>query len=73
MCIRDRQSPPILVEVELAEKQTAVNKEELASNIEKAIRDKLVFSSRVRLVSHGSVQRSEYKTNLVSYNTTDLN
>ena len=68
-----KQSPPILVEVELAEKQTAVNKEELASNIEKAIRDKLVFSSRVRLVSHGSVQRSEYKTNLVSYNNTDLN
>jgi len=61
-----KQNPPIPVEVELGEE--VLNNKDLALNIEKAIRDKLVFSSRVRLVAHGSLQRSEYKSNLVSYN-----
>ena len=68
-----KQSPPISIKVELAEKQIIANNVELALNIEKRIRDKLVFSSRVILVAHGSLQRSEYKTNLISYSDTRLN
>jgi phenylacetate-CoA ligase len=60
-----RQAPPLPIDVELS--ADAVERPNLAEAIEAAIRAKLVVSTKVTLVPHGSIPRSEYKTKLVKH------
>lgn len=57
------QEPPVPVAVELSRGEEA--DEALARRIEARLRAALVFTARVELVPHGSLQRSEYKSKLV--------
>ncbi|WP_127142423.1 phenylacetate--CoA ligase family protein [Pelagibacterium montanilacus] len=60
-----KQSPPLPVQVELAE---GVEPDEgLAEAITKAIRDTLIVSTRVGLVAWGSLPRTDYKSKLVDW------
>jgi phenylacetate-CoA ligase len=58
-----RQEPPVPIAVELAKESVATPA--LAGQIEKRLRDVLVFTARVDLVPWGSLQRSEYKSKLI--------
>jgi phenylacetate-CoA ligase len=58
-----RQEPPLPVSVELA-KDTAADPE-LVVQLQKKIRDTLIFTARVDLVPWGTLQCSEYKSKLV--------
>ncbi len=60
-----RQEPPLPVVVELASGVEA--SENLARDIEQAIRAKLVVGAHVELVAHGALPRSEYKSKLVDF------
>ena len=60
-----KQSPPLKVVVELAEK--AGSTDELAGRIESEIRSVLVFSTAVELVPYGTLPRSEYKSKIVDF------
>lgn len=58
-----KQEPPLPVQVELAEGNTAT--EGLAEQIEAAIRAALIVRTRVELVPFGALPRSEYKSKLI--------
>ena len=58
-----KQEPPLPLDVELA--RGATPDDALANAIRERIRDVLVVQTRVELVPWGSLQRSEYKSNLV--------
>ena len=60
-----KQDPPLPVVVELAEGRSAPA--DLAERIGAAVRDKLVFTPEIRLVPHGTLPRSEYKSKLVDH------
>ncbi|HET6501433.1 MAG TPA: AMP-binding protein [Amycolatopsis sp.] len=60
-----RQDRPPTVVVELAERVTPDTA--LATEIETAIRAKLVVSTKVEFVEHGAIPRSEYKIKLVDF------
>lgn len=60
-----KQSPPLKVVVELAEK--AGPADGLAGRIESEIRSVLVFSTAVELVPYGTLPRSEYKSKIVDF------
>jgi phenylacetate-CoA ligase len=60
-----RQDPPLKVLVEVAEGKAGG--ERLAENIRKRVRDTLLVTSEVALVSFGSLPRSEYKSKLVDW------
>ncbi len=58
-----KQEPPLPVAVELA--AGGAGDEALAEAIRARLREVLVVQTRVELVAHGSLQRSEYKSKLV--------
>ena len=58
-----KQEPPLPVAVELA--QDVAPEDELAEAIGERLRSTLVVQARVELVPWGTLQRSEYKSNLV--------
>jgi phenylacetate-CoA ligase len=60
-----KQEPPLPLAVELAEGATP--DPALATAIEAAIRERLIFTAKVELVPPGSLARSEYKSRLVDY------
>jgi phenylacetate-CoA ligase len=60
-----KQNPPLRVVVELAEGAAAPD--DLAERIEKEIRSALVVSTKVELVPHGTLPRSEYKSKLLDF------
>jgi phenylacetate-CoA ligase len=60
-----QQLPPLPVQVEAAE--GAVPGAALAEAIEKALRARLVVTTKVEIVPFGSVPRTDYKTRLVDY------
>jgi phenylacetate-CoA ligase len=62
-----RQEPPLPVVVELASGVEAG--EGLAHAIEQSIRARLIVGTRVDLVPHGALPRSEYKTKLVNFDS----
>jgi phenylacetate-CoA ligase len=59
-----KQDPPLPVAVELA--RGAAANQELAAEIRGRLREVLVVQTDVELVPFGSLQRSEYKSKLVS-------
>jgi phenylacetate-CoA ligase len=59
------QEPPLPIQVEL--ERDGEPPDGLADAIARRIRDALVFTARVELVPFGSLQRSEYKSNLVQH------
>ena len=60
------QTPPLPVVVEVAHGQP-VDNPELARRIKDEIKARLLVSTQVRLVEHGSLPRETYKTKLVDY------
>jgi phenylacetate-CoA ligase len=60
-----KQEPPLPVSVELAPGTAA--DEALAESIRERLRDVLVVQTRVELVPHGSLRRSDYKSKLVEH------
>lgn len=60
-----KQDPPLPIVVELGEGCGASG--ELARDIEREIRSVLLVTTSVRLVPHGSLPRSEYKTKVVDF------
>jgi phenylacetate-CoA ligase len=60
-----KQEPPLPVRVELAPKRTADSA--LADAIRERIRGALVVQTQIDLVAWGSLERSEYKSQLVQY------
>ncbi|MBT8408668.1 MAG: AMP-binding protein, partial [Alphaproteobacteria bacterium] len=60
-----KQAPPVPLVVELAE--GAAPPDDLADQIAGRIRDKLIATTEVRLVSFGSLPRSDYKSKLVDW------
>jgi phenylacetate-CoA ligase len=58
-----KQEPPLPVSVELAPGATADTA--LADSIRDRLRDVLVVQTRIELVPHGSLRRSDYKSRLV--------
>lgn len=60
-----RQDPPLPIDVELPPGAEA--DPSLAAEIEQAVRATLIATVRVRLVPHGSIARSEYKTKLIDF------
>jgi phenylacetate-CoA ligase len=60
-----RQEPPLRVLVELPAHGAA--SAGLAERIETAIRDTLIVRTKIELVPHGTLPRSEYKSALVSF------
>jgi phenylacetate-CoA ligase len=60
-----KQEPPLPVSVELA--PGAAADEALAESIRERLRDVLVVQTRVELVPHGSLRRSDYKSRLVEH------
>lgn len=65
-----RQTPPLPVSVELAPGTAAETA--LAEAIETRVRETLLVRTRISLVAHGSLPRSEYKSKLVQRSTEDL-
>jgi phenylacetate-CoA ligase len=59
-----KQDPPLRVVVELSED---VAPADLAERIEKEVRAVLVVATRVELVPHGTLPRSEYKSKLLDF------
>ena len=60
-----KQEPPLPVHVELA--PGIEPPADLAERIEAAIRSELIVATKVTLVAHNSLPRSEYKSKLVDY------
>lgn len=60
-----KQSPPLKVVVELAEKTAEPGA--LAERIESEIRSALVFSAAVELAPYGTLPRSDYKSKIVDF------
>ncbi|WP_343115636.1 phenylacetate--CoA ligase family protein [Ostreiculturibacter nitratireducens] len=60
-----KQEPPLPVAVELAAE--AQPPADLAERIARRIRDKLVATTKVELVRHGTLPRSDYKSKLVDW------
>jgi phenylacetate-CoA ligase len=60
-----KQAPPLPVIVELAEGREA--SDALADAIRQRIRDKLIVTTDIRLVPHGTLPRSDYKSKLVDW------
>ncbi|MBS0248850.1 MAG: AMP-binding protein [Proteobacteria bacterium] len=60
-----KQSPPLKVVVELAEKTAGPG--QLAERIESEIRSALVFSAAVELAPYGTLPRSDYKSKIVDF------
>ena len=60
-----KQEPPLPVDVELA--RDAAADPSLADAIRDRLRSTLVVQTRVTLVGHGTLQRSEYKSKLVQH------
>ena len=60
-----KQAPPLPVIVELAE--GAEGGEPLAHAIRERIRDTLLVTTEIRLVPHGTLPRSDYKSKLVDW------
>ncbi|SLN49409.1 phenylacetate--CoA ligase family protein [Roseisalinus antarcticus] len=60
-----KQAPPLPVTVELAEGTTPPA--DLAERIARRIRDKLVATTAVTLVGHGTLPRSDYKSRLIDW------
>lgn len=60
-----QQLPPLPVHIEAAE--GSAPGAGLAAAIEKAIRDRLVVTTKVEIVPFGSLPRTDYKTKLVDY------
>jgi len=60
------QTPPLPVVVEVAHGQD-VDNPELARRIKDEIKARLLVTTQVRLVAHGSLPRETYKTKLVDY------
>ncbi|MFD1343301.1 phenylacetate--CoA ligase family protein [Litorisediminicola beolgyonensis] len=60
-----KQEPPVPIKVELAEGVSA--DAGLAEKIKKALRDTLVFTSRIDLVEAGTLPRTDYKSKLVHW------
>ena len=60
-----KQSPPLPILVELNQGRKEYKNLQVA--IETAIREKLVFKSKVSLVPYLTLDRSEYKSKLVDY------
>ena len=58
-----KQDPPLPVAVELARDAPAAD--DLADKIRERLREALVVQTRVELVPHGTLQRSEYKSKLL--------
>jgi len=58
-----KQQPPLPIKVELAAEQEP--DDGLADRIRQRIRDKLLFTSAIDLVPHGSLPRTDYKSKLV--------
>jgi phenylacetate-CoA ligase len=60
------QDPPLPIAIEVTPGSSAENKD-LAARIEHAIRDRLLVTSKVLLVAHGTLPRETYKSKLVDY------
>ncbi len=60
-----KQTPPVPLTVELAE--GAVPPDDLAERIRARIRDKLIATTQVTLVPHGTLPRTDYKSKLVDW------
>ena len=60
-----KQAPPLKILVEIDE--TLAEPGNLAERMEKDIRATLLFSSKVELVSKGTLPRTDYKSKLVDY------
>jgi phenylacetate-CoA ligase len=60
-----KQAPPLPVLVELAEGVAA--SEALVQAIRQRIRDTLIVTTDIRLVPHGTLPRSDYKSKLVDW------
>lgn len=64
-----KQNPPLPLVVELAEDVEPPSG--LADKITKRIREKLIATTSVELVSHGSLPRSDYKSKLIDWSEAD--
>jgi phenylacetate-CoA ligase len=60
------QDPPLPIAIEVTPGSSAENKD-LAARIEHAIKDRLLVTSKVLLVAHGTLPRETYKSKLVDY------
>jgi phenylacetate-CoA ligase len=60
-----KQAPPLKILVELSDR--AAQPGNLAERIEKDIRATLVVTTKVELVSHGTLPRTDYKSKLVDF------
>lgn len=60
-----KQVSPLPLLVELADGAQAPD--DLAENIKKLIRDKLIVTTAVELVPHGTLPRTDYKSKLVDW------
>jgi phenylacetate-CoA ligase len=60
------QLPPLPVAVELGEGFSG-NADDVAARIETEIRSRLLVTTAVRMVPHGSLPRETYKTKLIDY------
>jgi phenylacetate-CoA ligase len=64
-----KQSPPLPLIVELAEGARPPG--DLAEQIRKRIRDKLIVTTEIQLAEHGSLPRTDYKSKLVDWSHAD--
>jgi phenylacetate-CoA ligase len=64
-----RQDPPLPVAVELGEGNIAA--EGLAPAIERRVRERLLVTTRIELVTLGTLPRSDYKSKLVDWSNAD--
>ncbi len=60
-----RQDPPLRILVECGEGEREAP--DLADQIQKAIRDKLLVTTRIEMVPFNSLPRSDYKSKLVDW------
>jgi phenylacetate-CoA ligase len=60
------QDPPLPIAIEVTPGSSAENKD-LAARIEHAIKDRLLVTTKVLLVAHGTLPRETYKSKLVDY------
>ena len=60
------QDPPLPIAIEVTPGSSSENRD-LAARIEHAIKDRLLVTSKVLLVAHGTLPRETYKSKLVDY------
>ena len=60
------QDPPLPIAIEVTPGSSPENRD-LAARIEHAIKDRLLVTSKVLLVAHGTLPRETYKSKLVDY------